>query len=103
MPLCHCMYPVSPLVAVCPTGVLPCLAPGMLAPEKLCHPYLLSHCHLTHLSCCPRGPRTALPLVQEHAEPQPRQIKTRPAKATLLLNEHIRLGFSAFAGRDSHL
>lgn len=31
------------------------------------------------------------------------QIKRARAKATLLLSEQIRLGFSAFAGRDSHL
>lgn len=57
-------------------------------------------CHPSHLS---PGPGAALPVVRGHAEPERGQIKRGQAKATLLLSEHIRLGFSAFAGRDSHL
>lgn len=49
---------------------------------------------------CPAVPR---PWVRGHAEAERGQIKRGQAKATLLLSEHIRLGFSAFAGRDSHL
>lgn len=73
-------------------AAFPCLALGVLSPERQCHLSRLSHC-----------PVAALPLVQQHAEPKPGPIKTQAAKATWLLKEHIRLGFSAFAGRDSHL
>lgn len=67
--------------------------PSLLAqPVSLKSPVQLSPC-----------PHTALPLVQEHAKPKPGQLKIQQAKATLLLNKHIRLGFSAFADRDSHL
>lgn len=78
--------PPPPAPVLCPLPVL--------SPQKLS---LYYPCHLA------RDTRTSPPSVQEQAEPKSGKIKTRPAKATLLLKPYIRLGFSAFAGRDSHL
>lgn len=86
VPYCHC---ATALIPRAPGEAVPSPLAQPVPPES---PILLSPL-----------PWAALPSVQEHAKPKPRQIKTWPVKATLLLNKHIRLGFSAFAGRDSHL
>lgn len=80
-----------------PPGRILCPLSSRLSPVPHRSSAIPSCSALSHLS--PRHQD----IPARRAEPKSGKIKTRPAKATLLLNQHIRLGFSAFAGRDSHL